>query len=66
MPTVSQPLQLRDGVGDAKLLVPVARTPGVPVVLERLLVEDEDVLVHERRTELGEPDRSADGLDGVH
>ena len=65
-PTVSQALQLRDGVGDANLLVPVARAPGVPVVLERLLVEDENVLVHERRTEVGEPDRPEDGLDGVH
>ena len=63
---VAQPRSFCDRVGDAHLLVPVARAPEVAVVLQRLGVEDEDVLVHERRAELGDVDGAADGLDGAH
>ena len=43
--------QLLDRVGDADVLVPVARAPDVAVVLQRLRLQDEDVLVHQRGAE---------------
>ena len=64
--TGAQPSQLLDRVGDAHLLVPVALAPGVAVVLPGLGVEHEDVLVHERRAEVGDVDGSAYGLDAAH
>ena len=53
---VAQPLQLRDRVGNPHLLVPVARAPDVAEVDERLRVEHEHVLVHQRRAEVDEVD----------
>ena len=61
---VAQPPQLRDRVGDAHLLVPVALAPDVAEVHERLGIEHEHVLVHQRRAEIGELDGAANGLDG--
>ena len=66
MPAALDCSQLLDRVGDTDLLVPVARTPHVPVVLERLRLEDEDVLVHQRRAELLHVDGSSHGFNGGH
>ncbi len=56
-----QLVQLRDGVGDALLLV-----PELGVVLEDLGAQHEHVLVHERRAQGTGLDGAADGLDGGH
>jgi hypothetical protein len=62
-PGCSDGPQRLDRVGDANLLVPVARPPDVAVVLQRLLLEDEDVLVHQRPPEAARLDRPTNGLD---
>ena len=64
-PAAAQTPQLLHGIGDAHVLVPVALAPGVPVVLQRLGVHDEDVLVHERRPQVGDVNCSAYGLNGA-
>jgi len=65
-PSVPEPPQLRDRVGDPSLLVPPRLTPAVVEVLERLVPQDEHVLVREGAAEALRLDRAADGLDGRH
>ena len=58
--------QLLDRIRDAHVLVPVARAPHVPEVLERLRLEDEHVLVHQRSAQRRDVDRAAHRLDRAH
>src|SRR5512133_2561649 len=52
--------------GDAALLVPPGLAPTVVEVRERLLPEDEDVLMGQRAPEALRLDRATNGLDGRH
>ena len=61
---VTKPIDMADLVGNTRVLVPVGAAPEVRPVLPGLRVEDEHVLVHERRSEPVELDRPAHGLDG--
>ena len=57
-----QGLEAVGGAGDGGVLVPL----GVGVVLLELGMLDEDMLVHERRPQVGQGHRSTHGLDLVH
>ena len=57
MPRDGEVVELGHPVGDALLGVPVR----LAVVLEDLGAQHEDVLVHERRAEVGGVDRAGDG-----
>ena len=61
-PLGGEGLELADGVGDAVVLTP----PLGRVVLLHVGVQDEDVLVHVGRPEVGGVDRTPDGLNGCH
>jgi hypothetical protein len=63
-PGLAHRAQLDDPVIEALLLIPVGRPEGVPVVLQRLGLQDEHVLVHQRGAELGGVYRAANRLNG--
>ena len=65
-PGLADRAQLRDRVRDAELLVPEALTPGTPVVRDRLGIEHEHVLVHERAAQVVDVDGAPHGLDRRH
>ncbi len=58
--------ELLDRIRNPHVLVPVARAPHVPEVLERLRLQDEHVLVHQRPAERRDVDRAAHRLDRAH
>src|SRR6185503_8759641 len=62
VPRIANRPELLDRIANPGVLVPVARAPHAAVVLERLGLEDDDVLVWERAPQLGRDDGPADGL----
>jgi hypothetical protein len=61
-PLGGEGLQLADGISDAIVLT----APFGRIILLHVGVEDEDVLVHVRRPELGRINRTQDGIDRTH